>query len=88
MAMFIIQLVESSSVRKAARLYECQVATVYRLRGRDAAMERAPGGTPQKVGKDGEWVGMARVFTDRLLMNLRDHRRLDGAPGGVAVVSL
>jgi hypothetical protein len=101
MEMFIIHLIETGSVRKAARLCERHVTTAYRLRAkepafavawdaarrmayarlRDEAMERALDGTPQQVWKDGAWVGMKRVYNDRLLMNVLNHLKHESAPG-------
>jgi hypothetical protein len=48
---------------------------------RDEAMERALDGTPQEVWKDGEWVGMKRVRSDRLLINLLNHLKHEPLPG-------
>ncbi len=92
---FIVELIETGSVRKAANRVDRHVTTAYRLRARvpefakawdaarrmayarlrDEAMERALDGTPQQVWKDGNWIGMKRVFSDRLLMNLLNHLR-------------
>jgi hypothetical protein len=103
MEMFIIQLIETGSVRKAAMKVDRHVTTVYRLRARDPAfakawdaarrmayarlrdeaMERALYGTPQQVWKDGEWVGMKRVYSDRLLMNLLNHLKHEDPRGAM-----
>jgi len=50
---------------------------------RDEAMERALDGTPQQVWKDGEWIGMKRVFNDRLLMNLLNHLKHEPPPNAM-----
>jgi hypothetical protein len=51
---------------------------------RDIAIERAIDGTPQEVWRDGEWIGMKRVRSDRLLMNLLNHLKYE-APANAAV---
>ncbi len=103
MEMFIIELIETGSVRKAASNVDRHVTTAYRLRARDPAfaaawdaarrmayarlrdeaMERALDGTPQQVWKDGEWIGMKRVYSDRLLMNLLNHLKHEDPRGAM-----
>ena len=103
MEMFIIQLIETGSVRKAASNVDRHVTTAYRLRARDPAfakawdaarrmayarlrdeaMERAIDGSPQEVWKDGAWVGMKRVYSDRLLMNLLNHLKQENPHGAM-----
>ena len=50
---------------------------------RDEAMERVIDGSPQEVWKDGQWVGMKRVYSDRLLMNLLNHLKLENPHGAM-----
>ena len=49
---------------------------------RDEALERAIDGTPEEVWHNGEWVGMRRVRSDRLLMSLLAHLQYE-APTNV-----
>lgn len=51
---------------------------------RDEAMDRALNGTPEEVWHDGQWVGMKRVRSDRLLIALLDHLRADPPAGMMA----
>ena len=50
---------------------------------RDEALERALDGTPQEVWHNGEWVGMKRVRSDRLLMSLLNHLKYESPPNAM-----